>query len=72
MTRLLLLFTVLLVLVALGGVILSGVMRVARDGQMMVQQSRLFGTGRGELQKVGYLALILLMLGVTSGLIGGL
>lgn len=71
MARLLLLLTLVLMVMALLGVVVSMLMRLAREGQSLVEDMG-DETRRTGLQKVGYVALILVMLGVTSGLIGGL
>lgn len=71
MARLLILFSLVLMVLALVGVILTTFAQLAREGRAVARGMAL-DTRREGLQKVGYVALILVMLGVTSGLLGGL
>ena len=71
MARFLILIALVLLVVALVGVIVSTFTQAARDSRALAQGLAL-DTRRDGLQKVGYVALILVMLGVTSGLLGGL
>ncbi|MFD0857763.1 hypothetical protein [Roseovarius aquimarinus] len=60
-----------LVLALLLGAAITAMARAAREGQKTAQAlaPRMEGNG---MEKVSYAALLLLMLGVTSGFLGGL
>lgn len=71
MARLLMLVILALALVALAGFAVSAMTRAARDATSLGREMAL--TTRGtSVQKIAYAALFILMLGVTSGLLGGL
>lgn len=71
MTRLLILLCLALIVAALAGLAVSSLARAAKDSHSLMQGVAV-ETRRNNLQKIGYVALILVMLGVTSGLLGGL
>lgn len=71
MARLLLLICLVLVLLALVGAAVSALTRAAQDGRALARDF----TGSDKevlMERTSYAALIVLMLGVTSGLLGGL
>ncbi|WP_324754369.1 hypothetical protein [Roseovarius sp. Pro17] len=70
MARLLLLILLLCAIVALIGAAAAAWTRAAREGQTLARD--LTSTGGSGMERISYAALILLMLGVTSGLLGGL
>lgn len=73
MARLLMLviLALALALVALAGFAVSALTRTTREARSLGQEIAL--TTRGtSVQKIAYAALFILMLGVTSGLLGGL
>ncbi|WP_422025696.1 hypothetical protein [Roseovarius sp.] len=71
MARLLMLVILALALVALAGFAVSALTRATREARSLGQEIAL--TTRGtSVQKIAYAALFILMLGVTSGLLGGL
>ncbi|PVA09202.1 hypothetical protein DC366_14945 [Pelagivirga sediminicola] len=58
-------------LLALAGAAISALSRAAQDSRSLARD--LAAPGKGiTMQRISYAALILLMLGVTSGLLGGL
>ncbi len=71
MARLLMLTCLALAVVALAGLAVSATIRAARDTQAL-GRDLVVKTGGSNVQKIAYVALIVLMLGVTSGLLGGL
>lgn len=71
MARLLLLMCLLCAILALVGVAVSALARAAHDSRALFRDMTLPGR-RTMMERIGYGALILLMLGVTSGLLGGL
>ncbi len=71
MARLIMLVCLALALVALTGYALSATFRAAREARSLGQEIAATTTGTS-VQKIAYVALLLLMLGVTSGLLGGL
>ncbi|MDO5757676.1 MAG: hypothetical protein Q4P24_09190 [Rhodobacterales bacterium] len=71
MARLLLLICLICVVVALASNAVSAMVRAAQDSKALAQE--LSAPHRGMvMERISYTALILLMLGVTSGLLGGL
>ncbi|WP_113912864.1 hypothetical protein [Roseovarius dicentrarchi] len=71
MARLVLLICLICVLLALVGAAISALTRAAQDGRALARD--IAAPGKGILmERISYTALILLMLGVTSGLLGGL
>jgi len=60
-----------LAVLALAAAAFSAVTRAIRDGHMAARDLAHETKGNG-MEKVSYAALLLLMLGVTSGLLGGL
>ncbi len=75
MARLLLLICLICAVVVLVSAAISSLSRAARDGGKLARDLTAPGTGTGKgvtMERVSYAALILLMLGVTSGLLGGL
>ncbi len=71
MARLLLLICLVCAVLALVGVAVSALTRAAQDGTALARDIAAPNTGV-TMQRISYTALILLMLGVTSGLLGGL
>jgi hypothetical protein len=75
MARLLLLIALICAVLVLVGAAVSALSRAARDGGELARDLAAPGTGAGKgvtMERISYAALILLMLGVTSGLLGGL
>lgn len=73
MARLILLICLICAVLALVGAAVSALSRAARDGGELARDLAMPGTGNGvTMERISYAALILLMLGVTSGLLGGL
>ncbi|MCQ0093305.1 hypothetical protein [Roseovarius sp. M141] len=71
MARLLLLICLICVLLALVGLAVSALTRAAQDSKALAQG--MIAPDKGvTMERISYTALILLMLGVTSGLLGGL
>lgn len=71
MARLFMLVVLALAVVALIGIAISAMARAGRDAGSLGRD--MVGTTRGtSVQKIAYAALFILMLGVTSGLLGGL
>jgi hypothetical protein len=71
MARLFMLLLVTLAIVALAAVAMAAMARAARDAGSVGREIAI--TTRGaNVQKIAYAALFILMMGVTSGLIGGL
>ncbi len=71
MARLLLLICVICALLALVGAAISALTRAAQDGTALARTMAV-PDKRITMERISYTALILLMLGVTSGLLGGL
>lgn len=72
MGRVLLVLGAIFVCVALVAMTVSVISRTAEDSRSMARDASNALTRGDTMQKVGFVALILLMLGVTSGLLGGL
>jgi len=75
MARLLFLICLILAVLALAAAALLALVRAFREGRATAQEiaGNLGQGSRGNgMEKVSYAALLLLMLGVTSGLLGGL
>jgi hypothetical protein len=70
MARLIMLVGLALALVALTGLAVSAILRAARETRALGRELAVTAGGTA-LQKIAYAALIILMLGVTSGLVGG-
>ncbi len=71
MARLLLLICLVCAVLALIGVAVSALTRAAQDSKALARDMVAPNTGV-TMKRISYAALILLMLGVTSGLLGGL
>ncbi|HEY9039280.1 MAG TPA: hypothetical protein VIN05_10110 [Roseovarius sp.] len=71
MARLLLLICLVCAVLALVGVAISALTRAAQDSKALARDMAGPHTGM-MMKRISYTALILLMLGVTSGLLGGL
>ncbi|MGK7653970.1 MULTISPECIES: hypothetical protein [unclassified Roseovarius] len=71
MTRLIMLVFLIVAAVALAAVAMSAVMRAARDAGAAGRDIAVSTRG-ASMQKIAYAALFIVMLGVTSGLLGGL
>ncbi|QIE47430.1 hypothetical protein G5B38_04375 [Pseudohalocynthiibacter aestuariivivens] len=61
-----------MVLIALAAMVVSSVSRATEDSQIAVRGLSGSIARRTTMQKVGFVALLVLMLGVTSGFLGGL
>lgn len=72
MARLLFLICLICALLALVGAAISALSRAARDSRRLARDLAAPETEGGTMERIGYVALIVLMLGVTSGLLGGL
>lgn len=75
MTRLLLLIFLICALIALASQAVSALTQAARDGGALARDLVAPDNGPGQggtMERISYVALLLLMLGVTSGLLGGL
>ncbi|MEI4261838.1 hypothetical protein [Roseovarius sp. D0-M9] len=75
MVRLLFFIFLALAVLALAGAALSALTRAAREGHSAARdlaQDTIGNTKGNGMEKVSFTALLLLMLGVTSGLLGGL
>ncbi|MFN3209452.1 MAG: hypothetical protein ACE369_10715 [Roseovarius sp.] len=71
MARLFMLAILTLAVVLLAGLAVSATVRAARDAGS-AGRGIVATTGGTNMQKIAYAALFILMLGVTSGLLGGL
>lgn len=71
MVRILLLICLIAAVVALFGAAAVAWTRAANEGRQVASDLSI-GSGGNNVQRISYAALILLMLGVTSGFLGGL
>ena len=71
MARLIFIICLALAVLALTAAAVAAISRAAREGRALARETAHLGGGQG-MEKVSYAALLLLMLGVTSGLLGGL
>ncbi len=71
MTRVIMLVFLIVAAVALAAVAMSAVARAARDAGA-AGRDIVVSTRGASMQKIAYAALFIVMLGVTSGLLGGL
>ncbi|WP_397542878.1 hypothetical protein [Roseovarius salis] len=71
MARLIMLVCLALAMIALTGLAVSATVRAARETRSLGREVALMARGTN-VQKIAYAALMILMLGVTSGLLGGL
>nr|WP_309504011.1 hypothetical protein [uncultured Roseovarius sp.] len=72
MARVLLLVCAAMVLVALAAMVVSTVSHAAQDSRALARNVSESVARRTTMQKISFVALLVLMLGVTSGLLGGL
>lgn len=71
MARILLLICLACAVVALVGAAITALTRAAREGRSLARDLAPIDEGN-TMKRISYAALLLLMLGVTSGLLGGL
>lgn len=71
MARILLLICLAFAVVALLGAAITALTRAAREGRSLARDLAPIDEGN-TMKRISYAALLLLMLGVTSGLLGGL